>query len=173
MQCWYSYSYRNDKYVFGQGDMTCLRSSKIPLIPSKTKYPPGNHPYNLMPYKIIPRYGLRAKIGTTPIPGEHFCWDLFEMYYKITGSSAKLDQWNTSFVGIWLGQTPAIGGSGHYDRAACRDIKQTTATAAPDCNSSSSSVASRRWSRVLALQRVNPALAVAVGRMFHTAAVTQ
>ena len=31
----------------------------------------------------------------------------------------------TSFVGIWLGQTPAIGGSGRYDRAACRDIKQT------------------------------------------------
>ena len=56
-----------------------------------------------------------------------------------------------------------------------RACAQTTATAAPDCNtsSSSSSVASRRWSRVLAPQRVNPALAVAVGRMFHTAAVTQ
>ena len=26
MQCWYSYSYRNDRYVFGQGDMTCLLS---------------------------------------------------------------------------------------------------------------------------------------------------
>ena len=50
-----------------------------------------------------------------------------------------------------------------------RACAQTTATAAPDCNtSSSSSVASRRWSRVLAPQRVNPALAVAVGMMFHT-----
>ena len=39
-----------------------------------------------------------------------FCWDFFEIYYKMTGSSAKLDQWNTSFVGILLGQTPAIGG---------------------------------------------------------------
>ena len=29
------------------------------------------------------------------------------------------------FVGILLGQTPVIGGSGRYDRAACRDIKQT------------------------------------------------
>ena len=37
MRCWYSYSYRNDRYVFGQGDMTCLRSSKIPLIPSKKR----------------------------------------------------------------------------------------------------------------------------------------
>ena len=25
------------------------------------KYPLGKHPNNLMPYKIIPRYGLRAK----------------------------------------------------------------------------------------------------------------
>ena len=56
-------------------------------------------------------------------------------------------------------------------RSSCvRACAQTTATAAPDCNtSSSSSVASRRWSRVLAPQRVNPALAVvAVGMMFHT-----
>ena len=43
----------------------------------------------------------------------------------MTGSSAKLGQLNTSFVGILLGQTPAIGGSGRYDRAACRDIQQT------------------------------------------------
>ena len=47
------------------------------------------------------------------------------MYHKVTGSSAKLDQLNTSFVGILLGQTPAIGGGGRYDRAACRDKKQT------------------------------------------------
>ena len=46
--------------------------------------------------------------GTTPIPGELFCLDFFEMYQKMTGSSAKLDQWNTKFVGILLGQTPAI-----------------------------------------------------------------
>ena len=31
--------------------MTCLRSSKIPLIPSKTKYPLGKRPKNLMPKK--------------------------------------------------------------------------------------------------------------------------
>ena len=66
MQCWYSYSYRNDRYVFGQGGMTCLRSSKIPLIPSKTKYPLGKHPNNLMPHKIIPRYGLRANLPDHP-----------------------------------------------------------------------------------------------------------
>ena len=64
MRCWYSYSYRNDRYIFGQGDMTCLRSSKRTLKPSKTKYPLGKHPYNLMPYKIIPRYGLRARSST-------------------------------------------------------------------------------------------------------------
>ena len=63
MQCWYSYLYRNDRYVFGQGDMTCLRSSKIPLIPSKTKYPLGKHPNNLMPKKhpySCSRYGIGA-----------------------------------------------------------------------------------------------------------------
>ena len=72
----------------------------------------------------------RLQQGTTPtrIPGELFCWDFFEMYYKMTGSSAKLDQCNTSFaalVGILLGQTRVIGGGGRYDRAAGRDIKQT------------------------------------------------
>ena len=54
-----------------------------------------------------------------------FLLGFFEMYYKMTGSSAKLDQSNTSFVGILLGQTPAIGGGGRYDCAACRDMKQT------------------------------------------------
>ena len=63
--------------------------------------------------------------GTTPIPEDDFCWDFFEMYDNMTGSSAKLGQWNASFVGILLGQTPAIGGNGRYDRATCRDIKQT------------------------------------------------
>ena len=43
MQCWYSYLY-NNRYVFGQGDMTCLRSSKRTLKPSKMKYPLGKHP---------------------------------------------------------------------------------------------------------------------------------
>ena len=58
---------------------------------------------------------------------------------------------------------------GQRHSSCVRACAQTTATAAPDCNtsSSSSSVASRRWSRVLAPQRVNPALAVAVG-MIHT-----
>ena len=48
-----------------------------------------------MPYKIIPRYGLRAISGTTPIPGEHFGSNFIEMYYfeyKIMGSLAKLDK---------------------------------------------------------------------------------
>ena len=45
-----------------------------------------------MPYKVIPRYGLGAEIGTTPIPEDDFCWDVFEMYYKMTVSAAKLDQ---------------------------------------------------------------------------------
>ena len=63
---------------------------------------------------------------------------------------------------------------GQRHSSCVRACAQTTATVAPDCNTSSSnSVRSRRWSRVLSLQRVNPALAVAVGRMFHTAAVTQ
>ena len=39
MPCWWSYSYHNNWYIFGQGDMTCLRSSKRTLKPSKTKYP--------------------------------------------------------------------------------------------------------------------------------------
>ena len=37
------------------------------------------------------------------------------------GTSAKLDQLNTSFVGILLGQMSVIGGGGRYDSAACRD----------------------------------------------------
>ena len=48
------------------------------------------------------------------------------MYYgNMSGNSAKLDQRNTSRVGISLGQTSVIGGGGRYDRAACRDMKQT------------------------------------------------
>ena len=59
--CWYSYSYHNNQYIFGQRDMTWLRSSKRTLKPSKTKSPLGKHPNNLMPYKIIPRYGIGAQ----------------------------------------------------------------------------------------------------------------
>ena len=44
--CWYSYSYHNNRHIFGQGDMTCLRSSTQSLKPSKTKYPLGKHPNN-------------------------------------------------------------------------------------------------------------------------------
>ena len=33
-----------------------------------------------------------GEIGTTPIPGEHFCWDFFERNHKMTGISAELDQ---------------------------------------------------------------------------------
>ena len=76
-----------------------------------------------MLYKIIPRYGIGAQKCTTPIPaGELSCW---EMYHKMKENSAELDQSNTSFVGILLGQTPAIGGGGRYNRVACRDVKQT------------------------------------------------
>ena len=45
-----------------------------------------------MPYNVIPRYGIGATKSTTPIPGELCCWHFFEMYYEMTGSSAKLDQ---------------------------------------------------------------------------------
>ena len=121
--CWYSYSYHNNQFIFGQGDMTCLRNSKRSLKPSKTKYPLGKHSNNIMPYKIIPRYGLRAIRHNAHSWGT-FWFRFFEMYYKITGSLAKLDRWNTRFGGILLGQTPAIGRSGRYDRAACRDMKQ-------------------------------------------------
>ena len=80
--------------------MTCLRSSKRTLEPSKTKHPLGKHPNISMPYKIIPRYGIGAQQGTIPIPEDDFCCFLCEMYYKMTGSSAKLDQWNTSLIGF-------------------------------------------------------------------------
>ena len=60
--CWCSYSYYNNRHIFEQGDMTCLTSSKRTLKPSKTKYPLGKHPSNLMPYKIIPRYGSGARM---------------------------------------------------------------------------------------------------------------
>ena len=88
----------------------------IELTPKKTSLGMGSEP--------------TTRLLSTPIhiPGELFCWDFFEMYYKMTGSSAKLDQCNTCFaalVGILLGQTPVIGGGGRYDRAAGRDIKQT------------------------------------------------
>ena len=56
MQCWYSYSY-NNRYVFGQGDMTCLRSSKRTLKPSKMKYPLGKHPNNFCLAESSPGMG--------------------------------------------------------------------------------------------------------------------
>ena len=73
MPCWYSYSYHNNQYIFGQGDMTCLRSSKIILKPSKMIYPLRKHPNILMPYKVIPRYGLGARMpnGTTTVVQQH------------------------------------------------------------------------------------------------------
>ena len=72
MPCWYSYSYDNNRYIFGQGDMTCLRSSKRTLEPSKTKYPLGKHPNNLMPYKIIPRYGIGASMEENEISTKQY-----------------------------------------------------------------------------------------------------
>ena len=41
--------------------MTCLGSSKRTQKPSKTKYPLGKHTNNLMPYKIILRYGIGTR----------------------------------------------------------------------------------------------------------------
>ena len=67
MPCWSSYSYHNNQYIFGQWNTTCLRGSKRTLKPSKTKCPLGKHPSNLMPYKIIPRYGIGAQITYAPI----------------------------------------------------------------------------------------------------------
>ena len=106
--------------------MTCLRSSKRTLKPSKTKYSLGKHPNNLMPYKIIPRYGIGATSGTrhNAYTWGTFLLRFFEMYYKMTGSRPSSTN-ETGFVGILLGQTPANGGGGRYDRAACRDMKQT------------------------------------------------
>ena len=69
-----------------------MRRLKITLKPTEMKYPLGKHLNNLMPYKFIPRYGIGATNATMPIPGELFCWYFFEMYYKMTGCSAKLDQ---------------------------------------------------------------------------------
>ena len=89
--CRYTYSYHNNRYIIEQGDMTCLRSSKRSLKPSKTKYPLGKHSNNIMPYKIIPRYGLRAIRHNAHSWGT-FWFRFFEMYYKITGSLAKLDR---------------------------------------------------------------------------------
>ena len=68
---------------------------------------------------------------------------------------------------------PLPGGQGH--RFCVHACAQTTATAAPDYNTTtSSSIASRRWSRVLAPQRVNPTPAVSrtcnIPSIVHTAA---
>ena len=76
MPCWYSYSHHNNRCIFGHRDITCLRSSKRTLKPSKTKYPLGKHPNNLMTYKINPRYGIGALcivlLSTTNTPPAHY-----------------------------------------------------------------------------------------------------
>ena len=48
--------------------------------------------FEKIPTKQFPGYRHCGVCGSDPIPGESFCWDFFEMYYKMTGSSAKLDQ---------------------------------------------------------------------------------
>ena len=54
--------------------MTCLRSSRRTLEPSKTKYPQGKHPNNWMPYKIIPWYGIGAhKSAISPFYARRIC----------------------------------------------------------------------------------------------------
>ena len=115
------------------------------LVPGARWYPTLKPRLSFCMWYIIPH--TKTKI----IPHVHTCT-------KHTGTRGRIFFWYVSI----------------RNSLRVRACAQTTATAAPDCNtsSSSSSVASRRWSRVLALQRVNPALAIAVGRMFHTAAVT-
>ena len=46
------------------------------------------------------------------------------MLYKMPGNLVKLDQRNTSIVGIVLRQMSVIGGGGRCDRAVCRDMRQ-------------------------------------------------
>ena len=66
---------------------------------------------------------------------------------------------------------PLPRSKGH--RFCVRACAQTTATAEPDCNTSSSnSVAWRRWSRVLAPQRVNPALCCGGQDVSHSSSNT-
>ena len=68
-QCWYSYSYRNDRYVFGQRGMTCLRSSKIPLIPSKTKISPRETSQEFNALQSHPQVWDRR----------HMSWEIFNV----------------------------------------------------------------------------------------------
>ena len=53
------------------------------------KYPLGKHPNNLMPYKVIPRYGLGAGTGSEPIPGELFLMGFFR---NVLGNDGKFGQ---------------------------------------------------------------------------------
>ena len=77
--CWYSYSYHNNRYIFGPRDMTCLRSSRRALQPTKTKYPVGNHPNILMPYEIIPRYGI-GELDRSCQWHNAYTWELLRLY---------------------------------------------------------------------------------------------
>ena len=79
--------------------MTCLKSWKRTLEPSKTKHPLGKHPNYVMPYNIIPRYGIGAQQGTTPIPEDDFGkltksgvpgWFLNEIGYLFFRDGARL-----------------------------------------------------------------------------------
>ena len=75
-----------------------------------------------MPKKTSLGMGSEPKLRHNAYTWGTFLSGFFEMYYKIPGNSAKLDQSNTSFVGILLGQTSVIRDGSRYDRAACRDI---------------------------------------------------
>ena len=57
-----------------------------------------------MPYKVIPRYGIGAIVCVTPIPGELFRWDFFEMYYgKFDQARPMKHEFCRDFVGTNAG----------------------------------------------------------------------
>ena len=72
-----------------------MRSSKRTLEPSKTKYPLGKHPNNLMPYKIIPRYGIGAIKAAAP--GHHRRWSQ-QNPYKNRVSLVELGRTSPRFI---------------------------------------------------------------------------
>ena len=110
-ECGVRHNFQNYMQYGAETKERFLCQSKQEIIPP---HPTHTHIKKHLPgylFMETPYMDLRAgpQRGTTPIPEDDFCWDFFEMYYEMTGSSAKLDQWNTSFVGILLGQTPANG----------------------------------------------------------------
>ena len=104
--------------------MTCLRSSKRTLEPSKTKYPLGKHPNNVMPYKIIPRYGIGAKCPMVrPQPYNRLQKPISGYQPQVGSERVALTKPSCPYVG--QRSCPRNHGQSHYD---LRSI------AATDCN---------------------------------------